>query len=134
MALIFFYPVIIGHKTFYAFDLLNNYYPWKGLELSKITNNFLISDPINGYYHQQFYLHSLLTKQNIINNNLFSFWNPYNFCGTNNIPIFHIPYIFVFLKIYSVLATHDLILFIHLILSGCFIFMYFREIKLEFIS
>lgn len=47
LALAFFYPVILGGKTFYAFDVLQQHPPW----LSKqVPNNSLISDPVNLVY------------------------------------------------------------------------------------
>ena len=53
-AMLFFLPVVVEGTTFYAFDILGDYWPWRGTGQLPLPKNPLLSDPIVGLYPPTF--------------------------------------------------------------------------------
>ncbi|MCG6892092.1 MAG: hypothetical protein LJE65_00660, partial [Desulfobacteraceae bacterium] len=75
LSIIFFYPVLLCNRTFYAFDNLFRDLPWSPSATDAFTGNSLITDPVHQLYpFYHFIIHSF--KKGFL-----SFWNPDYFCG-----------------------------------------------------
>ena len=129
MSIIFFFPAWGLNQTFFAFDCLLEYLPWKSADTIVRSHNPLITDPINGFYSPFFYpSHSFF--QNYFKIDDVPFWFHLNFTG---VPFF--PYanpLFFLYALFPLTVAHDLLLFISIVGCGLFTFMYLREIQLSF--
>ncbi|MBN2125046.1 MAG: YfhO family protein [Deltaproteobacteria bacterium] len=124
LSLVFFFPVILQGRTFYAFDILNHFPPWASPGPSVKPNNTLISDPVNIFYPSYRFLKESIEK------GVLPLWNSANFCGTPFHPPSH-PILFLFYILCPVTFAHDLLLWLHLFGTGLFAFLYLKQIGLQ---
>ena len=122
VSVLFFLPVLIAGDTFYAFDALLHFYPWKPLIKGIQVKNTLITDPVNVYYP---YLQFI--KDNIFR---LSFWNPYLLGGLPQYPHLN-PVFLTTLVMLPVTVAHDLMLWLHLFGAGAMMFFYLRALGLK---
>ncbi|RJQ60485.1 MAG: hypothetical protein C4530_07350, partial [Desulfobacteraceae bacterium] len=129
LVFIFFYPVVLDGKTFYAFDTLFQYLPWSSGTVSKIrTQNSLITDPINFFYTFHHFLKTSIAIKTI------PFWYDLNFCGvlyTSGSTTQSNPIVFLAFFIFPLAVAHDLVLGIHLFGAGLFMFLFLRQLGLK---
>ncbi|MFC1895474.1 YfhO family protein [Thermodesulfobacteriota bacterium] len=127
VSLLFFYPVLLQHKTFYAFDTLLQDFPWAHFVPGFRAHNPLITDPVNmGYIFHQFF------KTSIAQGTL-PLWNGSNLCGVPFASGFTTqgnPVVFFALILLPLSVAHDFILWFHLFGAGCFMFLYLRRLGL----
>ncbi len=123
----FFYPVFLENGTFYGFDNLFYYLPWSATGSHPQAHNPLITDPINIYYPHYLFVRGFFDPQDLS----FRFWDASNFCGKPNPPFGGNPIEFFAYWLFSPSAAHDFILFIHLLATGLFMYLYLREIRLR---
>lgn len=124
LTIVFFYPALFQGKTFYAFDTLFTYLPWSSDNQEIKTHNLLITDPVNIFYTHNNFIKKCLDLK------ILSGWDSSNFCGiTGKIPTH--PVVFFSYLLFSQTTGHDLILWIHLIAAGIFMFLYLRQIQLK---
>ena len=124
VATLFFFPVIFQGKTFYAFDILLHYSPWKTPATEFRAQNTLISDPINIFYPHAYHVKSSMLKGD------FPLWNPDRFSGTPYTPPTH-PLIYILLLLFPLTVAHDVLLWVHLWGTGLFMYLYLKEIGLH---
>jgi len=128
LTIIFFYPVIFLGKTFYAFDTLMGHLPWSSFVSGFRSNNPLITDPINNHYLWHHFIISCLQK------NILPLWSGSNFCGipfsTGYTPHGN-PVVFLAYLFFSMTFAHDFVLWFHLFLSGTFMFLYLKKLKID---
>ncbi len=128
LAFIFFSPFFIQGKAFLAADNLYSFYPWKFYAPQDFRpHNALITDPVNTFYAEQY------NKQ--LKAGKLQEWNPYILTGVPGIgtismgyPGRYYPLKLLLHKIFPTYAAHSLLLFIHVFLMGCFMYLYLREI------
>ena len=128
LSLGFFYPVIFLGKTFYAFDALLQFYPWKYLAPGFQAHNPLITDPINVFYPTyEFYFDHI--KQLSL-----PWWYTDTFCGkpfpTGIYPMNN-PLVFVSNLLLPTIRAHDFILWLHMLAAGLFMLLYIKELGLR---
>ena len=121
LSLGFFYPALFQDKTFYAFDVLQNFPPW---ESNQSPNNNLISDPVNIFYPA----HVLF--QQAIQEGVLPFWNHKIFSGITHSPYFGSPIHYLLFSTMSVTSAHDLLLFLHMAGMAIMMFLYLKELHL----
>lgn len=132
LSIIYFIPVILGGKTFFAFDCLFDYLPWSYFNNGYQSNNILITDPINGFLPPHFYPSHHYFKQSLGSGEI-SFWFNQNFCGVPFI-FYSYPLSYLFFMFLPITTAHDLLLFVHLFGSGLFTYFYLTKIGLNRIS
>lgn len=123
LAGIFFSELFLAGKTFYGFDTLRAYYPWKTDASEFRPHNPLITDPVNIFYLERWKLRASVRERR------FSFWDNTAFGGMPTIPSSD-P-----LKYLSLIAPdpydHDLLLLILVLGSGIGMYAYLRELGLR---
>ena len=128
LAITFFHPVILFGKTFYAFDALLQFYPWKYLVPGFQAHNSLITDPINVFYPTyDFYFQHV--KQLSL-----PWWYPDTFCGKpfpSGIYPVNNPMVFLSNLVLPLIRAHDFILWLHMLAAGIFMLLYLKELKLQ---
>ena len=131
VALIFVSPVLFSDQTFYAFDILYGYAPWKELIGHKVVAaNRLISDPIDGLYPGHYYLNYLYIQQQLQLNNHLPQWYDNNFAGFPFGYAYSYPLMFL-LKYISIKTLHLSNIFVCLLLCGLGMYHYCRELKIS---
>jgi hypothetical protein len=126
---IFFAPLLITGTTFYPFDTLRDYFPWKGVLAGGPSHNPLITDAITVFSPPTFFpAHHQF--QTALRQGGLSWWCPSILGG---LP-FHnylspIPY-FLF-SIFSITVAHDLFLFLGVVGCGLFTYLYWRRLALH---
>ena len=124
LTVIFFYPIIFQDKTFYAFDSLLQYLPWSPSAPNARVHNDLLDDPVN-----LFYPYFNVVKK-CLNEHTLPVWDSYTFCGkATGLPSHPIVLLFYLLLPQSI--AHDLLLWLHLLGAGLFLFLYLKEIGLK---
>ncbi|MBD3345947.1 MAG: hypothetical protein GF401_12865 [Chitinivibrionales bacterium] len=119
VSVLFFAPALFSGKTFYAFDTLSRYFPWRSYSENVSINNPLITDPVNVFYPDH-----LINKDNKAP---FGYWNSHIFCGKIRRQASN-PLVMLLVHTFPVSIAHDLLLFIHLFLAGCFAFLFLSKI------
>ncbi len=127
LTVIFFYPIIFQDKTFYAFDVLQNYPPWQGTGEQRDAhpvNNQLITDPLNIFYpaHE--------TYQQGLRDGVLPFWNHRLFAGTPFTPYFGSPIHYFLFSTLSISVAHDLLLFLHMAGMALMMYLYLKKLNL----
>jgi hypothetical protein len=128
-AAIFFGPLLWEGTTFYPFDTLRDYFPWRGILPGGPSHNPLITDAITVFSPPTFYpAHRQF--QTALQRGQLSWWCPSILGG---LP-FHnylspIPY-FLF-SLFSITAAHDLFLFLGVVGCGVFTYLYWRRLDLH---
>ncbi len=115
-------------KAFLAADNLYRYYPWKFYAPQQfIPHNPLITDPVNEIYPENY---NKQLKAGRLNG-----WNPYILTGVSSTRTVSMggpgPYYPLKILLHSFFSTHaasTLMLFIHVMLMGCFMYLYLLEI------
>lgn len=132
LTFVFYSPILISDKTFYAFDNIHLFHPWSSSNPGFLPQNTLITDPVNQnhpFYH--------LVKTCFEKGSL-PFWNPYNFSGLQvpqgGISKLSNPIVLLSLFFLPTCTAHDFILWIHLAGCGIFMFLYLRRIELQLFS
>jgi len=129
LAFIFFSSFFINGKAFLAADILFDYYPWKFYASHNfLPYNPLISDPVNSFYAGNY---NKQLKEGKLNK-----WNPYiltgipstHSCSVGNLGRYY-PLKILFHKYFSTHVALTLLLFIHLVLAGYFMYLYLIEIE-----
>jgi len=131
LAVIFFSPVILQDRTFFAFDTLLTYLPWSSGASNFRPNNTLITDPVNMHYLWHHFIQSCIEKKAL------PLWDGANFSGypfsTGYTP--HInPIVFLSYLIFPLSIAHDLVLWFHLFGTGLFMFLYLKQLNLKTVS
>lgn len=123
-AALFFLPGLLDGTTFYAFDILGDYWPWRGGGQVAPPGNSLLSDPIVGFYPPTFYL-GHLHYQTALQQGGLAFWEPAILGGQ---PYQHYlsPIHYVLFSLLPLTVAHDVLLFCGLCLVGTFTFLYLR--------
>ncbi len=128
LAIGFFSPVIFLGKTFYAFDALLQFYPWKYLAPGFEAQNPLITDPINVFYPTyDFYFQHI--KQLSL-----PWWYPDTFCGKpfpSGIYPMNNPLVFLSNLVLPLIRAHDFVLWLHMLAAGIFMLLYLQELRLR---
>ena len=120
----FCYPVLFEGRTFYAFDALQQYLPWSAAAPTGFRpHNPLITDPVNVMYP-----YFLFFKESLGMHTL-RYWNDAVLGGLPVLPVLH-PTLVIAYLLFSVSVAHDLVLGIHLLLSGLCMFLFLRRIAL----
>ncbi|MBF0452043.1 MAG: YfhO family protein [Candidatus Magnetomorum sp.] len=130
MGIVFFFPAWGLNQTFFAFDCLFEYLPWKTAETLVRSHNPLITDPINGYYPPFFYPSHWFFQEYFKFNDV-PFWFHLNFSGVPFFPYGN-PLPFILYALFPLTIAHDLLLFISITGCGIFTFLYLRDIRLSF--
>ncbi len=130
-AVIFFFPVWWQGKTFYAFDTLNNFYPW--LQKVKI-NNHLLTDPINAPYPGGLFLSNTFFHNNFTSIFNLPMWNDTFFCGIPFYSYYTTPFRVMYYGLIPPVKAHDIFLFLHLAANGIFCFLYIRNLRRKNLS
>ena len=130
LVIVFFFPVLAFNKTFFAFDCLFEYFPWKSINSAFRSHNPLITDPVNAYYPPLFYSTHYYFQQHFQINDI-PFWFNLNFSGLPFFPYGN-PLPFILYTLFPLSIAHDLLLFISITGCGAFTFLYLREIRLSF--
>jgi len=124
LALLFFSPVILQDRTFFAFDTLLTYLPWSSEASTPRPNNSLITDPVNMHYLWHQFI------QNCIKQKILPLWNDLNFSGypfsTGYTPHGN-PIVFLFYLFFPLTIAHDLVLWCHLFGAGLLMFLYLKQ-------
>jgi hypothetical protein len=128
-AAIFFAPLLLTGTTFYAFDTLRDYFPWRGVLSGGPSHNPLITDVINVFYPPTFYL-AHHHYQAAFQHGGLSLWYPASLGG---VP-FHnylspIPYLLF--SLFPITVAHDLFLFLGVVGCGLFTYLYCRRLALH---
>ena len=127
IGVIFYWPALFGNKVFWAFDIINVYYPWRN---NSGCVNLLISDPVNAFYPPRFYLaYRFLNDSSIF----MPLWFP-NSCGGMPFDYCYTSLLNLLFKFFSVELVHDWLLFIHSLLAGIMMFYYLRQVRLGVIA
>ena len=126
---VFFAPLLFEGTTFYPFDTLRDYFPWRGVVPGGLSHNPLITDAITVVYPPTFYL-AHQQFQNALQHGGMSWWYPAILGG---VP-FHnylspIPY--VLFSLFPITVAHDLFLFLGIAGCGGFTYLYWRRLKLH---
>jgi len=128
LALLFFSPVILQGRTFFAFDTLLTYLPWSSEAPNFRPNNTLITDPVNMHYLWHRFI------QNCIEQKTLPLWDGANFSGypfsTGYTPHTN-PIVFLFFLIFPLSIAHDLVLWFHLFSTGLFMYLYLKQLNLK---
>ena len=127
LAVVFFHPVIFLGKTFYAFDALLQFYPWKYLAPGFKANNTLITDPINVFYPTYDFYFQQIRQLSI------PWWYPDTFCGKpfpSGIYPVNNPLVFFSNLVLPTTRAHDFVLWLHMAAAGIFMLLYLKELKL----
>jgi len=128
-AAIFFAPLLLTGTTFYPFDTLRDYFPWRGTLSGGPSHNPLITDAITVFSPPTFFpAHHQF--QTALQHGGLSWWCPSILGG---LP-FHnylspVPY-FLF-SIFPITVAHDLFLFLGVIGCGVFTYLYWRRLALH---
>lgn len=124
LALIFFSPVILRDRTFFAFDTLLSYLPWSSGVSNFRPNNTLITDPVNMHYLWHRFIQSCIEQKTL------PLWDDLNFSGypfsTGYTPHGN-PIVFLFYLFFPLTIAHDLVLWCHLFGAGLFMFLYLKQ-------
>jgi hypothetical protein len=128
LAIAFFSPFFLKGNAFVAADTLYSYYPWKYYaEPGFRPHNPLITDPVNDFYPNNY---NRGLKEGVVRH-----WNPYVLGGTPaNYSISVGPpgrYYPPKIILHRLLPTHaalTLMLFVHVVLMGCFMYLYLVQI------
>jgi hypothetical protein len=128
-AVVFFSPLLFDGTTFYPFDTLREYFPWRGILPGGPSHNPLITDAITVFSPPTFYPAHHQFKSALQRGGL-SWWCPSILGG---LP-FHnylspIPY-FLF-SLFSITVAHDLFLFLGVAGCGVFTYLYWRRLDLH---
>lgn len=128
LALLFFSPVILQDRTFFAFDTLLTYLPWSSEASTPRPNNTLITDPVNMHYLWHHFIQSCIEQKTL------PLWDGANFCGypfsTGYTPHTN-PIVFLCYLIFPLSIAHDLVLWLHLFGTGLFMFWYLKQLNLK---
>jgi len=125
LTIVFFHSVVFEGKTFYAFDTLPDYLPWSSYVPKDFqAHNTLITDPVNIFYPYFHFVKKCFEAKSIC------FWNPYTFGGLPKPPPGN-PAVFLCYLLFPQSAAHDLILWLHLLGTGLFMFLYLRQIDMK---
>jgi hypothetical protein len=129
LSVVFFFPALFGGKTFYAFDILYQFFPWSSSSPNVPFNNPLIGDPVNLDFPFQLFVKTWIRE------GTFPLWNGSNFCGlpisAGGLARYVNPVTCLSYMLLPVTWAHDLILWFHLFGAGLFMYLYLREIELE---
>ena len=128
LALVFFSSAIFQNKTFFAFDCVFNYLPWKTAVPDVPVHNPLITDPINAFYPPFFYPAHYF-YQNALTAGEVRFWFDANFCG---VPFanYSSPFVGLLYAFFPLTVAHDLLLFFSIFGAGIFGYLFLRQIGL----
>jgi hypothetical protein len=123
---LFFLPLLLDGTTFYAFDALSEYWPWRGMAGLPAANNPLLTDPIVGFYPPSFYL-GHLHYQNELRAGGPAFWNPAILGG---LPYQHYlsPIHYLIFGLLPLTVAHDVLLYCGLSLVGLFAYLWLRRL------
>ena len=124
LTIIFFHPIIFQDKTFYGFDNLLRYLPWSSSAPNARVHNDLIADPVNLFYPYFNFVKKCLNEQTL------PVWNSYTFCGKPAGLPSH-PIVFLLYLLLPQSIAHDLLLWLHLLGAGLFMYLYLKEIGLK---
>ena len=128
-AVVFFLPLLVEGTTYYPFDTLRDYFPWRAVLHGGLSRNPLITDAVTVLYPPTFYpAHHQF--QAALHHGGLSWWCPAILGG---LP-FHnylspIPYLLF--SLFSITVAHDLFLFIGLLGCGIFTYLYWRRLELH---
>jgi len=128
LTVVFFHPVIFEGRTFYAFDTLFQYLPWSNTVSKFRAQNPLITDPVNVFYTFHHFLKTSISEKTI------PLWYDLNFCGvpyTSGFTPQSNPIVFLTYILLPLSVAHDLVLWIHLLGAGVFMFLYLRQVGLK---
>lgn len=128
-AVVFFVPILLEGTTFYPFDALREYFPWREVIPGGPSRNPLITDAIDVFYPPTFYLAHYHFQAALQHGGL-SWWYPASLGG---VP-FHnylspIPYLLF--SLFSITVAHDLFLFLGIGGCGLFTYLYWRRLNLH---
>ncbi len=128
-AVVFFAPLFLQGTTFYPFDTLREYFPWRAVSHGGPAWNPLLTDAITVLYPPTFFpAHHQF--QTALQQGRLSWWCPAILGGFP----FHnylspVPYLLF--SLFSITVAHDLFLFIGIVGCGLFTYLYWRRLGLH---
>jgi hypothetical protein len=131
-ALFFFLPLIVEGTTFYAFDVLGNYWPWHGSADFTKSNNPILTDPLTVFYPPTFYL-GHFHYQTALRHGGLAFWETSILGGA---PYRHYlsPVYYLIFSLLPLTVAHDVLLFCGLCLVGTFTYLFLRRVGLSVVA
>jgi hypothetical protein len=121
----FFYPVWLQGKTFYAFDTLKNLFPWLPYAPPGFRSmNTLITDPVHVPAPSL-----LISNIFFHNNNGLPLWNDSLFGGVPFFGYYTSPVKLLFYACIPPVRAHDIFLFVHLCAAGVFCWLFLRQLR-----
>jgi Predicted membrane protein len=128
-AVVFFLPLLLEGTTYYPFDTLRDYFPWRGVLPGGPSRNPLITDAINVFCPPTFYLahHHFQTA---FQHGGLSWWYPAVLGG---VPFHNYlsPISYVLFSLFPITVAHDLFLFMGVVGCGVFTYLYWRRLDLH---
>jgi len=126
---IFFSPLLWEGTTFYPFDTLAGFFPWRALFPAQPVHSPLISDTISVFYPPSFYLAHHQYQTSLQQGGL-AFWCPAILGG---LPFHNYlsPVDYLLFSILPVTVAHDLFLFIGALGCALFTYLYLQRIGLR---
>jgi hypothetical protein len=127
---ILFMPVLLQNKTWTPFDLIDQNFLYPPKEKKMFSSTATRWDGMYDFFLTDYYLNREIKNFN------FPLWNPYILSGH---PVFADgqngflnPVRIILHSLFSPWKARDLFVFIHLILTGFFMFLYLRKLSLSF--
>lgn len=129
-AVIFFYPVWLQGKTFYAFDTLKNLFPWLPYAPPGFKSmNALITDPLNSPYPASLLLSNIFFYNNFNSCFELPLWNSNFFGGVPFSGYYTSPVKLLFYACIPPVRAHDIFLFVHLCAAGSCCWLFLRQLR-----
>ena len=128
-AVSFFLPLLFEGTTYYPFDILREYFPWRNVSHGGLARNPLLTDPVSAFYPPSFYLAHLHFQVAWQHGGL-SWWYPAVLGG---VPFrnYLSPIPYALFSLFSTTVAHDLFLFIGILGCGVFAYLYWRRLGLR---
>ena len=126
---IFFAPLILEGTTYYPFDTLRDYYPWRAVLAGGPSHNPLITDAITVFNPASFYPAHHQFKTALDQGGL-SWWCP-SILGGLPFHNYLSPIPYVLFSLCSITVAHDLFLFLGLMGCGLFTYLYWRRLAVH---
>jgi hypothetical protein len=128
-AAIFFAPLLFAGTTFYPFDTLRDYFPWRGVLSGGPSHNPLITDAITVFSPPTFFpAHHQF--QTALHHGGLSWWCP-SILGGLPFHNYLSPIPYLLFSLFSITVAHDLFLFLGVVGCGLFTYLYWRRLRLH---
>ena len=126
---VFFAPLVFEGTTYFPFDTLRDYFPWRAVLPGGPSHNPLITDAITVFNPPTFYPAHHQFKTALDHGGL-SWWCP-SILGGLPFHNYLSPIPYVLFSLFSITVAHDLFLFLGLLGCGLFTYLYWRRLALH---